>query len=151
MGTGSDFLGGKAAGAKNGGAIPSFPHMSPWHSALLIKYRDNLTYIIFQNKRNSIRFLCERTAVETVTSLDSAVVSNSSQSLVNAVCAEEIDPGAENSCRPRQTQLMSGMNSFHITTYVDLDFNSFPNWPSKYFLKVIKCLIQNPVVMTPVY
>jgi hypothetical protein len=30
--------------AKNGGAIPPLPHTSSWHTALLIKHRDNFTF-----------------------------------------------------------------------------------------------------------
>jgi hypothetical protein len=38
MGTGDDFPGGKAAGA-----IPPLPKIYSWHSADLIKHRDNFT------------------------------------------------------------------------------------------------------------
>jgi hypothetical protein len=34
-----------SAGVKNGGAIPPLPHASSWHSAQLIKRRDNLTFL----------------------------------------------------------------------------------------------------------
>jgi hypothetical protein len=33
-----------SAKVKNGGAILPFPHMSSWHSAQLIKNRDNFTF-----------------------------------------------------------------------------------------------------------
>jgi hypothetical protein len=34
------------AEVRNGGAIPPLPYMSSWHSASLIKHRDNYTLII---------------------------------------------------------------------------------------------------------
>jgi hypothetical protein len=33
-----------SAEVKNGGAIPPLPYMSSWHSAELIKHRDNFTF-----------------------------------------------------------------------------------------------------------
>jgi hypothetical protein len=52
MGSGGSFPGGKAdhsppasAEVKKGEAIHQLPHMSSWHSAKLIKHRDNFTFI----------------------------------------------------------------------------------------------------------
>jgi hypothetical protein len=36
-----------SAEVKNGGAIPPLPHTSSWHSAQLIKHRDNVTSFFY--------------------------------------------------------------------------------------------------------
>jgi hypothetical protein len=36
-----------SAEVKNDAAIPPLPHMSSWHNAELIKYRDNFTFFTF--------------------------------------------------------------------------------------------------------
>jgi hypothetical protein len=62
MGTGSDFDGIKRPGhkadhptpcseVKNGGAICPLPHTSSWHSAWLVKHRENFTFTFTNNVR----------------------------------------------------------------------------------------------------
>jgi hypothetical protein len=43
----ADHLPPSCAEVKNGGAIPPLPHISSWHSAWLIKYRDNFTLYLY--------------------------------------------------------------------------------------------------------
>jgi hypothetical protein len=39
-----------SAEVKNGGAIPPLPHKSSWHSVLLIKHREKLTFYVCQSR-----------------------------------------------------------------------------------------------------